>query len=273
MRVDKNYDAWAEHSALRARHSPTEFNTVGLRNGTRWTLLQAIAWIATEVPSFVDLVGSWTPIGNVLPSFGDARGASLELAKQLNRLSNVLSFPAAQIKLFQLLRSGSILIYVDHVECIPAGIQFTGLTYNHDLMGLSPAPDDRFWGYVVIDAESLRQAWSETKPVPAYTAALKINSATEEMHSSDAPPPLTKRRGRPVKYDWVGADTALTELDGTDDTFARVIAGEITQASLEQYMADWFAKRNADPGESSIRERVSKLLAHRRETNAAKANK
>lgn len=273
MRTDDNYDAWAQHRALRARHSPAEFNIRGLEDGTRWTLLQALAWIATGVPSFVELVGRWTPIGNALPSPGDAHGASLELAKHLKLLTGARSFPAAQIHLFRLLKAGSVLIYVDHSEVIPAGIQFTSLSYSHDLVGLQPAPDDRYWGSVIIDAESLRNAWAATEGGPPHSGAPSIEPRDDDSPASLAPLPLTRKRGRPQRYDWIGAATALMEQDGRDDTFARVIAGEISQASLERYMADWFSKRGAEPGESSIREYVSKLLTHRREANAAGADK
>jgi len=249
----------------RVSRSPLEQNRDDLLAGRRWNLLQAVAWIASENRALVAEVGSWCPPANALPHENAAQGAALELEERL-RTKAGLTFQRALIKLLNLLNRGSVMIYVDHLECMPLGLRFQALRYHRDMIGLSPSPDDRYWGYVVVDADSLRQAWDATKrPITPRDGA----SSSDELFF-DAPPPLVKERGRPRKYDWTGAETALMELDGSDDVIASVISGDMPQAKLERYMASWFAKRGNEPGESSIRNRISKLIAHRREVNAQK---
>lgn len=87
-----------------------------------------------------------------------------------------------------------------------------------------------------------------------------------------APPPLPKKRGPKPRYDWRSAEAALMELDGTEDIFARIISGEVSQAVAENYMASWFSARGKDPAESSIRASVTAMIQHRRDSNAAKAS-
>ncbi len=174
--------ARAYHTALRLDHSPVAMNNTALRNGRRWTLLQSIAWIATGSMPFVELVKSWTPHGNTLVPPNASRSAALELEKQLGvLLEPAMSFATAQMHLLKMLSDGDVMIYVDHVEYVPFGIRFNGLTYNADFTGLQPAPDDRYWGYVVVEVESLRRAWAALKPsviTPAYPA---INPAEEPV--------------------------------------------------------------------------------------------
>lgn len=256
----------------RVSRSPLERNKDDLLAGRRWDLLQAIAWIASEDQSLVDEVGSWCPPENSLPHENAAQGAAIELEDRL-RSGEGLTFQQALIELLDLLSGGSVFIYVEHVEFRPIGIQFQSLRYDDDMIGLNPSPDDRYWGYIVLEAAGLKAAWSKAKQA-AHAVAGPASGQSPQSGSAAIPPPqLPKTPGRPPKYDWVGADTALMEQDGSEDTFARVLNGELSQAYLEQYMAGWFSQRGPEPGESTIRQRVSKLLAHRREVNAAKASK
>lgn len=85
------------------------------------------------------------------------------------------------------------------------------------------------------------------------------------------PSPIKAKRGRKSIYDWIAAQGAVMELDGREDTLALIIRGELPQAAAEKYMADWFCLRDQEPSQSLIREHVSALVQHRRESNAAKA--
>ena len=181
----------SDDAARRLRRTPSDVNLRELQNGSRWTLLQAIAWIATESEDFVRLVGGWTPPGNALPDPNAAQAARLMMSHILrNLLEPALSFAQAQVHLLTMLNAGDVLIYVEHVECVPHGNQFTTLTYNSDFTGLHPAPDDRYWGYVVVEAESLRLAWAKLKSL-STTLTVSAFAISANESAFIPPPPLT----------------------------------------------------------------------------------
>lgn len=161
----------ADEEARRRRWSPAAINTRELRAGHRWTLLQAIAWIATESDAYVKQTGDELPHDNALPAAEAAMTARLKMNHMLRELkSPALSFPLAQSHLLKMINEGAVVLYVDHVEYVPAGHAFSGISYTSDYTGLLPAPDDRYWGYVVTDAESVRQGWEIRKPTPFAAA-------------------------------------------------------------------------------------------------------
>ncbi len=182
----------ADDEARRLRRSPADVNRRELQNGSRWTLLQAVGWVATESEDFVRLVGGWTPPGNALPDPDAAQGVRLMMSHILrNLLAPALSFAKAQMHLLTMLNAGDILIYVEHVECVPCGSQFTTLTYNSDFTGLHPAPDDRYWGYVVVEAESLRLAWAALRSSSIAPNAPALAIAAEQPAVIPASPLTT----------------------------------------------------------------------------------
>jgi hypothetical protein len=246
-------NSFASNFARRVGLSPVERNKEDLLAGRRWDLLQAIAWIGSEDKSLVSEVGSWCPPNNILPTQNAARGAALELAELL-RGRKGLSFEQALIELLAMLNDGRVLIYVDHTECVPAGLEFQGLRYHADLVGLSPSPDDRYWGYVVVEAESLRSAWHRRATFPAPAQA-------EEP----------RKRGRRVVWAWekmIGDLTRIADQDGLDQIGPN-------QAAVERWAARWFAERNRGehPGESAIRRRIAPIFQSRDDHNKEKASK
>lgn len=163
----------ADDEARRLRRTPADVNLQELRNGSRWTLLQSLAWIATESDDFVRLVGNWTPPGNALPNPNASQGVRLQMNQILrNLLPPALSLPAAQMNLLRLINKGEVVLFVEHGEWVASIGQFTTLSYEADYTGLSPAPDDRYWGYVVVDAQSLKHAWAVSR-----SDALPTNAA------------------------------------------------------------------------------------------------
>jgi hypothetical protein len=246
-------NSFASDFARRVGLSPVERNKEDLLAGRRWDLLQAIAWIGSEDQILVSEVGSWCPPNNVLPNQNAARGAALELAEQLRGRAG-LPFERALIELLAMLNEGSVLIYVDHTECVPVRFAFQGLCYHADLVGLSPSPDDRYWGYVVVEAESLKSAW-------------------RHRVTSSAPPQAEEPRSRGRRPIWawermIGDLTRLADEDGLDQIGS-------TQADVERWAARWFAERNGGehPAESAIRRRIAPIFQSRDDHNKVKALK
>ncbi len=62
------------------------------------------------------------------------------------------------------------------------------------------------------------------------------------------------------------------EFDWDENIIARIVSGEVPQAAAESYMASWFSVRGQEPAESSIRARITAMIEHRRDSNAAKAS-
>jgi hypothetical protein len=233
-----------DHLEIRLKHGAADVSNRELASGRRWTLLQALAWIATEFDSFVELVGSWTPAGNTLPNPNASRAASLELAKQLRTLTGALSLPIAQVKLFSLLSEGSVVIYVEHTECVPIGVHFSSITYNADFMGLHPAPDDRYWGYVVVEAESLRLAWAASKPSPPPSTSPAMIHADEPQV---APAPQITRTAILEIVDTCVRDRLGVEptRKAIDETFP---GNRLTRARIRQIHADrWESQHGKAP--------------------------
>lgn len=102
---------------------------------------------------------------------------------------------------------------------------------------------------------------------------LAIASSAASGSDGPARPLPVRGRGRPPKWDWDGALAALLDQDALDDTFAEVLSGVRTQATLEKFVLAWFSQRNDghSPDLGDIRRRVRKLLQARRERNTGAA--
>lgn len=162
----------------RISRSSTEANIEELLDGRRWNLLQAVAWVASENDQLVCEVGRWCPPNNALPHSNPANGARMTLSDYLHsNPETAMPFGVAQVELMELMKSGGVLCYVDHDPCYLTGYVFNGFTYHDDYVGLSPPPDDRYWGYVVVDAATMRKAWAARKE--ATRAVAKTLPASE----------------------------------------------------------------------------------------------
>jgi hypothetical protein len=186
-------------------------------------------------------------------------------------------------------------------ECAHARLQLRSVS-NDERFAMAPPPanpDQRtvyfgsFYYQLFVEqrslVESLRRIYvqpygsPDEMPDPSRVKVEDLlravtNNPGNEDHRNAAvagdmapPSPIKAKRGRRVVYDWVAAQGALMELDGREDTLALIVQGELPQAAAEKYMAEWFGLRGQEPSQSLIREHVSALVQHRRESNAAKA--
>jgi hypothetical protein len=139
-------------------------NVAELLDGRRWNLLQAVAYVASEDEQLVAEVGRWLPPRNALPHENVAKGVSMTLANHLTSIQDrAMPFGSALLAVFRMLQSGNVLCYVDHSPCFLGDYKFNALRFNDDSVGLSPSPDDRYWGYVVVDVATFRKEWAAQK--------------------------------------------------------------------------------------------------------------
>ncbi len=239
-----------------------------------WSLYEAVAWLGSQD---TDLVGQQHPRyfpGTITKNYGAAAWTRLAQSLSDRRVagSAIMTADEARLRLIAACESGQV-----QVTGIPAN-----RSERRDVPANEFSPSELWEGrggslHRVIGGKPETARWFDLRFDAQAVQRLDRVSIYEDVVSplEAAPPPLPKKKGRPARYNWPAAMAALTELDGRDDLFSRIIAGEdgVSQADAERFVAAWFAKRGAEPGEASIRRYVADLIQSRRESNAAKDQK
>jgi len=228
----------------------------------RWSLLQAIAYLATGDDTLVQNVRLWCPPGNALPHHNSAQSAAIHLARELNQRGavnqDILTFDHALRSLLDQLRLGSVMAYVNAKSALLTGLSFQELIFSGDNVGLSPTPkgDARYWSSVYVNATDIRRAW-------------QMSSARTRNPSAASASVTGSKRGPKPKWDWLnlmGELVRIADQDGLDS-----LGG---QADIERWAAAWLAERagsDAGPAESLVREHIAPIFGAIEQHNRRKA--
>lgn len=253
--------------------STVSTDQVHLQPKAQWSLYEATAWIGSRDQSLVDRQQQRERLGNRPEQSGAIAWKRLEKSLD-DRIAAGADAITAEIARERL-----------RLACERGSVQATGVPADRGKRRVVPAADfinAELWEgrggslHRIVANKGEPARWLDLRFGMDDVLRLDRGDARSDGLSQveAAPPPLPKKKGRPPSYDWPGAIAALTEVDGRDDLFARILANDgPTQADAERFVAEWFELREQSPGEASIRRHVGALLQSRRESNAAKAQK
>ncbi len=134
-----------------------------------------------------------------------------------------------------------------------------------DVMLIWPPMDQTPWRAPLPDAKALSRALSH-----AAHAAAEADGATPAVVSEDSarvaeisrPKASGAKRGARPRYDWAAFDAELARLIEFEGAPSASADPDWTQARVEERMMEWCSSEwGKEPGESTIRARVSEYLA------------
>lgn len=242
--------------------SPSALAREEIIKGKRWTLLEAVGFLACGEDAVVDQVREWCPPLNALPHHRAADATSIHLTRDLDakqaRDPECLSFEGAVRVLLEALKEGAVMAYVDATPTSLAGLTFRNLVYSSHKIGLSPTPpgDLRYWESVYVNASDVRRLRRDRIVQPAVSRPIVSTGA---------------KRGPKPKYDWFGLMGELVRIadqDGLDSIGL--------QADVERWALDWLTTKGGgdeSPSESTVREHIAPIFQAIDRYNASKQAK